>query len=206
MSIEVWIALVLAHLLGAMSPGPSLALMLRNTLRGGRRLGVITGVGHGVGFGVYAALAATSLVTALAVHPATESVLKWAGVALLLYLGFTITRHALSGPYAFDDSAGDLGSSGAGFVQGFSLAIFNPKILAWMLAIYAPFLDENLSAVTIAAMVIMGMVIDGGWYVVVALLLSRGKWIEKLRINAHRIDLAMGALMFLFAVFLLFGS
>lgn len=206
MSAEVWIALVLAHLLGAMSPGPSLALMLRNTLRGGRRLGVITGVGHGIGFGVYATLAATSLAAALALHPATGVVLKWAGIALLLYLGFTITRHALSGPYEFSDDDQSHGSSGAGFMQGFSLAIFNPKILAWMLAIYAPFLKQDLSAVTIAAMVIMGMVIDGGWYVLVALVLSHSKWIERLRVNAHHIDLAMGALMFLFAVFLFFSS
>jgi threonine/homoserine/homoserine lactone efflux protein len=41
-----------------MSPGPSLAVVLRNTMVGGRRQGVMTGIGHGIGFGVYAFLAA----------------------------------------------------------------------------------------------------------------------------------------------------
>lgn len=206
MTLQVWIALAAAHCLGAMSPGPSLALILRNTLKGGRRQGVITGIGHGVGFGVYATLAATSLATALTLHPATGVILKWAGIALLIYLGWSIVRHALTGPYAFDDENTVQDNAGAGFVQGFLLAIFNPKILAWMLAIYAPFLNQDLNASTIAAMVIMGMVIDGGWYVLVALVLSRGAWIDRIRAHAHRIDLAMGALMFVFAGFLLFGS
>ena len=32
--------------LGAMSPGPSLAVVLRNTISGGRTQGVLTGIGH----------------------------------------------------------------------------------------------------------------------------------------------------------------
>jgi len=158
MTLQVWIALAAAHCLGAMSPGPSLALILRNT------------------------------------------------IALLVYLGFVIIRHAMTGPYSFADGNELKETAGTGFMQGFSLAIFNPKILAWMLAIYAPFLNQNLDALTIAAMVIMGMVIDGGWYVLVALVLSRGAWINRIRAHAHRIDLAMGVLMFLFAGFLLFGA
>jgi len=204
MSAEVWFALVLAHVLGAMSPGPSLALILRNTLTGGRRHGVITGIGHGVGFGVYATLVATSLVAVLAVHPATNEVLRWVGIAVLVYLGTKILRHALTGPYDFsaDDTA--VHSSRAGFLQGFALAIFNPKILAWMLAVYAPFLHGGLSAGVLAAMVLMGMIVDGGWYVIVATVLSHSRWIKRLRRHAHHIDMAMGVVMFGFALLLLF--
>ena len=43
--------------LGAMSPGPSLAVVLRNTVAGGRLRGVMTGLGHGIGFFLYALLA-----------------------------------------------------------------------------------------------------------------------------------------------------
>ena len=40
--------------LGAISPGPSLAVVVRNTINGGRKRGVLTGVGHGLGLGIYA--------------------------------------------------------------------------------------------------------------------------------------------------------
>ena len=47
MTPEAWVALATVFCLGAMSPGPSLAVVLRNTLAGGRTQGVMTGVGHG---------------------------------------------------------------------------------------------------------------------------------------------------------------
>ena len=39
--------------MGAISPGPSLAVVLRNTISGGRKQGVMTGIGHGLGFFIY---------------------------------------------------------------------------------------------------------------------------------------------------------
>ena len=53
-----WLALSVVFVLGAMSPGPSLAVVLRNTMAGGRNQGVATGIGHGIGFGIYAFAAA----------------------------------------------------------------------------------------------------------------------------------------------------
>ncbi len=202
MEIGAWLALASVHVLGAVSPGPSLAVVLRNTLTGGARLGVITGVGHGIGFGVYALLVASGLATALAAHEAISGLLQWGGTAILLYLGIKFIRHSLSGPYEFAAADGHGESSRSVFIQGFAVAIFNPKILAWMLAIYAPFLHADLGARTIALMVVMGALIDGLWYVLVAAVLSRGSWIDKLRAIAHRIDAAMGVLMFVFAAVL----
>jgi len=46
---------------------------------------------------------------------------------------------------------------------------------------------------------LLGMLIDGTWYVTVATVLSRGEGVSKLRAQAQRIDAAMGILMFIFA-------
>ena len=51
------IGMSLVCVMGAMSPGPSLAVVLRNTISGGRTQGVMTGIGHGIGFGIYAFIA-----------------------------------------------------------------------------------------------------------------------------------------------------
>ena len=203
MDIEAWLALATAHVLGAVSPGPSLAVVLRNTLSGGARQGIMTGVGHGIGFGLYALIVATSLAAALTISGAVDDALRWGGTAILIYLGFKFIRHSLSGPYEFSAADGHGDSSHTGFVQGFLVAILNPKILAWMLAIYAPFIHADLAARTIAAMVLMGALIDGLWYVAVAAVLSSSGWITKLRAVAHRIDAAMGILMFVFAAMLI---
>ena len=39
-----------------MSPGPSLAVVLQQTLRNGRKAGMVTAVAHGIGIGLYALL------------------------------------------------------------------------------------------------------------------------------------------------------
>ena len=45
MNPEAGVALATGFMLGARSPGPSLAVVLRNTMVGGRRQGVMTGIG-----------------------------------------------------------------------------------------------------------------------------------------------------------------
>ena len=91
MSPEAWAALAVVFMLGAMSPGPSLAVILSNTISGGRRQGIVAGLGHGIGFGIYAFLAALSLATALSMHEGAQLVLHWGGVVVLLWLGFKLS-------------------------------------------------------------------------------------------------------------------
>jgi len=199
MTPEAWIALATVFCLGAMSPGPSLAVVLRNTLTGGRRQGVMTGIGHGIGFGVYAFLAAGAFATAISLHETAEIGLRWAGVCILVWLGYTFLNHARKGPSSEIESGGYGNNDKQGFIQGFSIALLNPKILAWMLALYTPFIENNVSIETLLGMGFLGMMIDGTWYVAVALALTTGGRVDKLKSISHIIDGAMGALMFVFA-------
>ena len=165
-----------------------------------------TGVGHGIGFGIYAFTAALGLATALSVHPGTELVLKWGGTLILVWLGIKFLNHAIEGPRD-EDGPIDIESSGvAGFFQGFFIAIFNPKILAWMLALYSPFIEADVVLTTLLGMGLLGMVIDGTWYVSVAMFLTKGDKVNALRRKAHIIDGAMGAIMFVFAGLLITGA
>lgn len=205
MSPEAWLALAVVFILGAISPGPSLAVVLSNTISGGRSQGVATGIGHGIGFGIYAFLAALGLATALSLHDGAQLALNWGGVAILLWLGTRFIQNSWKGPKTYDASSEEIGSDFTGFVQGFMIALFNPKILAWMLALYAPFIEADVSIGTLLGMGALGMVIDGSWYVTVATILSSGDKIKILRSIAHLIDGCMGILMFAFAGLLASG-
>ena len=203
MTPEAWIALATVFCLGAMSPGPSLAVVLRNTLTGGRRQG--TGIGHGIGFGIYAFLAAGAFATAISLHETAEIGLKWAGVCILVWLGYTFLNHARKGPSSEIESGVHGNNDKQGFIQGFSIALLNPKILAWMLALYTPFIENNVSIETLLGMGFLGMIIDGTWYVTVSLALTTGGRVEKLKSISHIIDGAMGVLMFVFAGLMIGG-
>ena len=126
---EAWAALASVFIVGAMSPGPSLAVVLRNTMAGGRRQGVATGIGHGIGFGVYAFLAALGIATALSLHESTEIVLKWGGTLILVWLGVAFIRHAAKGPVENKAENEHGPSDVTGFLQGFLIALLNPCLL-----------------------------------------------------------------------------
>lgn len=206
MEPSAWAALAIVFALGAMSPGPSLAVVLRNTMTGGRSQGIYTGVGHGIGFGIYAFLAALGIATALSANEHVEQVLRWGGVVILLWLGTAFLRHAMAqrgGEQDQDDQHAP--SDRVGFIQGFSIALLNPKIMAWMLALYSPFIEADFPMETLIGMGLLGMSIDGAWYVTVATVLTTGDRADRLKSNAHLIDGAMGVLMFLFAYILVRG-
>ena len=206
MEPSAWAALAIVFALGAMSPGPSLAVVLRNTMTGGRSQGIYTGIGHGIGFGIYAFLAALGIATALSANEHGEQVLRWGGVVILLWLGTTFLRHAMAERGDEQDQAEQHAPSDRiGFIQGFSIALLNPKIMAWMLALYSPFIEADFPMETLIGMGLLGMSIDGAWYVTVATVLTTGDRAERLKSNAHLIDGAMGVLMFLFAYILVSG-
>ena len=54
MTFFLWSQFALVCLLGAMSPGPSLALIIRNSISYNRMSGIIASVAHGLGICVYA--------------------------------------------------------------------------------------------------------------------------------------------------------
>ena len=86
MEIEQWLKIALLCTLGAMSPGPSLAVILNNTLYGGKSTGIYTSLLHGLGVGSYALLVVTSTSLALQRYPLIESLLEISGACLLCWL------------------------------------------------------------------------------------------------------------------------
>jgi len=205
MGPEEWAGLTLVFTLGAISPGPSLAVVLRNTLAGGRQQGVMTGIGHGIGFGIYAFLAALGIATALSIHESTEIILKTGGIVILVWLGYIFINSAREGPRNDSQENDLIPQNRQGFIQGFLIALLNPKILAWMLALYTPFIEADVDIKTLLGMGFLGMIIDGTWYVTVATVLTTGDRILKLKSISHIIDGLMGILMFIFALLLIGG-
>lgn len=203
MSFGFWWTLLSLFVLGALSPGPSLALVLRNTLRGGKGQGLMTALGHGLGFGIYACLVALGLGGLLTLYPLLSPMLHWGGVLLLFFLGFRFLSSSLQQPH---ETGGKAVRGGQAFVQGFLMAILNPKILAWMLALFAPFVEEASGQGTLLAMATMGMCIDGSWYALVAILFSGSNWLNNLRKRGQLLDSAMGILMWLIALWMIFDG
>ncbi len=87
MSFSQWWPLALVCLLGAMSPGPSLAVVVRHSVRGGALVGGLCAVTHGIGIFLWAMLMVSGLGALLVAQPAWFDAIRALGALFLLYLG-----------------------------------------------------------------------------------------------------------------------
>ena len=87
MNLAEWLSLAGVCLLGAMSPGPSLAVVISQTLRGGAGAGAAAAIAHGIGVALYAAVVVSGLAVLIAETPALFAAAQYAGALFLLYLG-----------------------------------------------------------------------------------------------------------------------
>ena len=196
MTPEEWAGLALVCALGAMSPGPSLAFVLRNTISGGRPRGLVTAIGHGIGIGLYAIAFIAVLSGVLDSFPSIESALRWTGVILLIIFGTLMLKSKPSKEIEQEDKLSD-----NAFFAGFSLAFFNPKIAAWMVAVYSQFVHLNSSFGTMIGMGVLAFGIDAGWYAIVAVFFG-GSIAKNLQNKAQLIDRIVGSLLIFFGIYL----
>ena len=87
MELTSWLALAAICVMGAISPGPSLALIIRNTVQGGQGHGVATALGHGLGVGIYALITALGLAILITQTPLLFDLIRYGGAAFLAWLG-----------------------------------------------------------------------------------------------------------------------
>jgi|TARA_B100000767_G_scaffold253371_1_gene257880 threonine/homoserine/homoserine lactone efflux protein len=196
-----WEAILTAgtfFILGATSPGPSLMVVLRNTLIGGRKQGVACALGHGLGFGLYAGSAVFGLIVLLEQAPDVFLGLQIVGVLLLVWYGWKMWHTTLDEPTdVIEVETGKLQRQG--FAEGFAIAFFNPKIALFLVAVLAQVLEPGMGMNTKLAIGGLGMFIDAAWYVIVAVLLTGTRALEVLRTHGEIVYRATAVALWVFA-------
>lgn len=187
--------------MGALSPGPSLAVVVKNTLFGGAKQGYATAISHGAGVALYAAITALGIGVIIVQSPLIFSFIKYAGAAFLAYLGI---KALLSKKQNFDldesNAEEDVNKQSInGWRDGFLIAFLNPKLAIFFLALFSQFVDANASIEQKIIMVSTVGTIDALWYLIVAYMFSRGPVLEKLKRNSHIIDKITGSFLILLA-------
>src|SRR5258706_8624824 len=90
------LSIAAAMIVGAMSPGPSFVMIARTAVATSRADGLAAALGMGAGGIVFALAALLGLRALFAAVPLLYVVLKVAGGAYLVYLGYRIWRGATS--------------------------------------------------------------------------------------------------------------
>ncbi|WP_420345599.1 LysE family translocator [Pelagibius sp.] len=139
MSFDSWLVFVVAAMLISLSPGANNLLALTNGLRfgAGRSLAAVGGrIGA---FAVMIVIAALGLGAVLAASELAFQVIKWVGVAYLVYLGL----RALTTPAAAPNDPGGMARANQSVAvmarREFLVALGNPKAILVFTAVFPQF-------------------------------------------------------------------
>lgn len=195
LAVSDWLLLIGVCALGAMTPGASLAVVTRHTVRGSARAGVRAGLAHAAGIGVYAAATVAGLAVVLRGFPQLEIAIRLAGSLFLLWLAFSSWRAAAR---PTPDPTAQAGQDAVR--DGFLIAFLNPKVALFFLALFSQFVSADMGTAARVQVAATAVVIDGGWYSLVALTLARGPLLAALRRHHDRVERTTAVVLVLVAV------
>ena len=192
MSVSQWWPLALVCLLGAMSPGPSLAIVVRHSVTSGTRAGVICALSHGAGIFLWAALMVSGLGVLLLAQPSWFNGLRILGAGFLVYLGCC----ALMAPRAAPANIAEASSGGGKAArEGLVMALSNPKVAVFFAALFSQFVQPDATPRAQFMIAATAAVIDAFWYTVVAVVLSRSAGSERFTQHSGLLDRGFGVIL-----------
>jgi len=192
MTLTTWLSLVAICCLGAMSPGPSLAVVLRHTISNGRAHGMATAVSHAAGVALWALLTVWGLAILVVEWPLIYKLLTYAGAMYLMWMGIKALRSKGTGPLQVEPIIAPMSEAAR---DGLMVSLLNPKLAFFFIALFSQFVSAELVMADKLIMTGTAAVIDAVWYIIVALALSQSKVLEKLQSQSATIDKISGVIL-----------
>ena len=191
--------IIFVCLLGAMSPGPSMVVVVNNAIFKDKFNGILTALGHGFGIGLYALFAVLGIGLIIETNLILFNTIKIISIFFLLYLGIK----AFIKENKLDFSQNKIEYGGISFLQGLSISLLNPKIFVWFVAIYSQFMSIENNFFLNVSLVIIASVTDALWYIFLVNLVTNKKILKTIKTKAYAIQRLIGLLFIIISVILL---
>ncbi len=190
-----WLTFLAAAVVLNLSPGPDIAFILGQTVKAGRRAGTAAMFGIWTGAFGHVMFAALGLSAVVAASATGFTIIKWIGVAYLIWLGIQSLR-SNGGSFLRGEHL-ESSSSWAIFRQGVLIDLLNPKVAIFFLAFLPQFVVQGAGPVWIQLMLHGALIILVGAVVEIALVFVGDRLTVRLRSSrklALWLDRTMGTL------------
>jgi homoserine/homoserine lactone efflux protein len=137
MSLELYAAYLLACLIVVLVPGPTVTLIIANSIRHGTRAGLLNMVGTQAGLALMIGVVGIGLTSMIEAMGHWFDWLRLAGAAYLIWLGWKMIRSAGTASATAPSRA----PRGGFLLQGVLVALSNPKTLLFFGAFFPQFID-----------------------------------------------------------------
>ncbi|AFM34457.1 MULTISPECIES: LysE family translocator [Stutzerimonas stutzeri subgroup] len=191
-----FMTVALVHLLAVASPGPDFAVVVRESVTQGRRVGSWTALGVGCGIFVHVAYSLLGIGLIVSQSIVLFNLFKWLAAGYLLYLGWRALR---ARPMSLD-TADEVGTTSdrspwQAFVVGFVTNGLNPKATLFFLSLFTVVISADTPLLVQAG---YGVYLAGAtalWFLLVAWLFSRGRVRAGFARMGHWFDRLTGAVL-----------
>jgi threonine/homoserine/homoserine lactone efflux protein len=139
MAVSVYFTFLAACVALVIVPGPTVTLIVANSLRHGRRAGLLNVAGTQLGLALTVVVVLLGLASLIAAMGAWFVWVRLAGAAYLVWLGCRLL--AASGET--DPDGGPRAPRAGFFAQGLAVALSNPKMLLFFGAFFPQFVDDH---------------------------------------------------------------
>ncbi|MGO1120615.1 LysE family translocator [Rhodovibrionaceae bacterium A322] len=198
MTFPDWLSILAIACLGAMSPGPSLAVVLKQTVTNGRGHGLAASWFHAAGVGLWAVATIAGLAAIVQQSEEIFTVITWGGALYLAWIGISAIRAGASNPVAVEKA--ERVSFWRAGVEGAMISILNPKLAVFFIALFSQFIARDGNFTGHAIMVATVTLVDGLWYSLVAVFLSHGPIQGALQKRGLLINRLTGVVLLLLAI------
>ena len=166
MTIELYITYVLACALIAIVPGPTVTVIIANSLKHGTRAGLLNVAGTQLGLALMMAILIVGLSSVIAAMGWLFDWLRLAGAAYLVWIGWKLIRS----PDKLASTEAAPPPRGGFLLQGFLVLMSNPKALLWFGAFIPQFVNPQgnyVAQITLLGLTAMAVAVlsDGGYAV-----------------------------------------
>lgn len=199
MSLIIFLKIFSVCLLGAMSPGPSMVVVINNAIFKNRYHGILTSLGHGIGIGIYALFAVLGIGLVIKTNLFVFSVIKIVSIIFLIYLGFK----SITNQDKLDFDKKDLRDGITSFFQGLSISLLNPKIFIWFVAIYSQFMSIENDIILNTYLILTAGIVDATWYIILTLLVTSSVALRFIKSKSFLLQTFVGYVFILIGLLLL---
>lgn len=163
----------LLNLLAAVSPGPDFVMTVRNSLCYSRRAGIFTSLGISLGLGVHLIYCAAGVGYIISKSIVLFSVIKWLGVAYLIYMGIGSLLAKGSKLEVTGERTGPDLSRLQAFKMGFLTNVLNPKATLFFLSLFTFVIGNSTPVYVILTISFIILATAFIWFTIVSVFLAQ---------------------------------
>lgn len=199
--ISQFLVLAAAHFLAVASPGPDLAVVIKQSIRYGKRNAIITSIGIGSAILIHVGYSAVGIGLLIKKSPMVFDALKYLCAGYLAYIGYKSLRVKASAPEQFNQQPKlDEQSGKKAFGIGFITNVLNPKATLFFLSIFSVVVSQQTPNIWLGAYAVYFSLMTMGWFCFVSLVLNKTSVRNKFLTMGHYFDWTMGVVLIALAI------